>query len=102
MTGTSNNNRRRRPNNNNGRRPQQQRPSQSTDPVSTADLVTIARDAGVEDAETLDRDALMAALADRPDTVPVARGILDVLPDGYGFVRTRGYLPSPDDVYIAR
>lgn len=27
-------------------------------------------------------------------------GILDVLPDGYGFLRTNGYLPSEKDVYV--
>lgn len=27
-------------------------------------------------------------------------GILDILSDGYGFLRTRGYLPSEDDVYV--
>lgn len=29
-----------------------------------------------------------------------AAGILDVLSDGYGFLRTHGYLPSEDDVYV--
>lgn len=28
-------------------------------------------------------------------------GILDILSDGYGFLRTRGYLPSEDDVYVS-
>ncbi len=28
-------------------------------------------------------------------------GILDLLPDGYGFLRTSGYLPGPDDVYVS-
>ncbi len=27
-------------------------------------------------------------------------GILDILSDGYGFLRTKGYLPSEDDVYV--
>ncbi|MEK9809709.1 MAG: transcription termination factor Rho, partial [Candidatus Nanopelagicales bacterium] len=31
--------------------------------------------------------------------VPVA-GILDIL-DNYAFVRTAGYLPSPNDVYVS-
>ena len=31
--------------------------------------------------------------------IPIA-GILDVL-DNYGFVRTTGYLPGPDDVYVS-
>jgi transcription termination factor Rho len=26
-------------------------------------------------------------------------GVLDVLPEGYGFLRTSGYLPGSDDVY---
>ena len=28
------------------------------------------------------------------------KGILDILPDGYGFVRTKGYLPSEGDAYV--
>lgn len=27
-------------------------------------------------------------------------GILDIMPDGYGFLRTRGYLPSENDIYV--
>ncbi len=29
------------------------------------------------------------------------KGILDVLPEGYGFLRCNGYKPSEDDVYVA-
>ncbi len=29
------------------------------------------------------------------------RGILDVLPEGYGFIRTSGYLPGDNDVYCS-
>jgi len=32
---------------------------------------------------------------------PVATGILDVLPEGYGFLRTSGYLPGPTDIYVS-
>jgi transcription termination factor Rho len=32
---------------------------------------------------------------------PVQTGILDVLPEGYGFLRTTGYLPSQQDVYVS-
>ena len=28
-------------------------------------------------------------------------GILDILPEGYGFLRTGGYLPSQEDVYVS-
>ncbi len=30
-----------------------------------------------------------------------AQGILEILPDGYGFLRPFGYLPSEDDIYIS-
>lgn len=29
------------------------------------------------------------------------KGILDILPEGYGFLRTNGYLPGPDDIYVS-
>jgi transcription termination factor Rho len=29
-------------------------------------------------------------------------GALEILPDGYGFLRLHGYLPSPDDVYVSQ
>jgi transcription termination factor Rho len=32
---------------------------------------------------------------------PVMTGILDVLPEGYGFLRTAGYLPSQQDIYVS-
>ena len=31
----------------------------------------------------------------------IVKGILEVLPDGYGFLRGHNYLPSPKDVYIS-
>ena len=34
-------------------------------------------------------------------TAPSRRGILDILPEGYGFLRTAGYLPGPGDVYVS-
>ena len=32
---------------------------------------------------------------------PVVTGVLDVLPEGYGFLRTGGYLPSSEDIYAS-
>jgi transcription termination factor Rho len=32
---------------------------------------------------------------------PVRSGVLDVLPEGYGFLRTSGYLPGQGDVYVS-
>jgi len=34
-------------------------------------------------------------------TAPTATGLLDVLPEGYGFLRTSGYLPGQEDIYVS-
>ncbi len=35
------------------------------------------------------------------DSGEEARGILEVMPDGYGFIRCENYLPGENDVYVA-
>src|SRR5674476_1179316 len=37
------------------------------------------------------------------DGLTFSRGVLEVLPDGYGFLRSSdyNYLPSPDDIYVS-
>ena len=35
------------------------------------------------------------------DSGSMASGILEVLPDGYGFIRSANYLPGENDVYVA-
>jgi transcription termination factor Rho len=35
------------------------------------------------------------------DSGEVASGILEVMPDGYGFIRCENYLPGENDVYVA-
>jgi transcription termination factor Rho len=44
-----------------------------------------------------EREATEEELAE----APVQTGILDVLPEGYGFLRTGGYLPSQEDIYVS-
>ncbi|MGZ5291690.1 MAG: transcription termination factor Rho [Actinomycetota bacterium] len=34
-------------------------------------------------------------------TAPTATGLLDVLPEGYGFLRTSGFLPGQQDIYVS-
>lgn len=31
-----------------------------------------------------------------------AKGVLDILPDGFGFLRTNNYLPSAEDIYVSQ
>jgi transcription termination factor Rho len=37
----------------------------------------------------------------KQDGLLTAQGILDILPDGYGFLRPFGYTPSHDDIYVS-
>ena len=38
---------------------------------------------------------------DRLDSGVITHGILEVLPDGYGFIRSANYLPGENDVYVS-
>ena len=38
---------------------------------------------------------------DKLDSGIAAKGILEVLPDGYGFIRCENYLPGENDVYVS-
>ncbi|MDI6815712.1 MAG: transcription termination factor Rho [Actinomycetota bacterium] len=37
----------------------------------------------------------------RDEKLLIRKGILDILGDGYGFLRTQGYLPSEGDIYVS-
>jgi len=39
--------------------------------------------------------------ANELDSGQVAYGILEVLPDGFGFIRSENYMPGEDDVYVS-
>jgi transcription termination factor Rho len=42
-----------------------------------------------------------AERAEEIANAPTQSGILDLLPDGYGFLRTSGYAPGSEDVYVS-
>lgn len=35
------------------------------------------------------------------DSGKIAKGILEILPEGYGFIRSANYLPGDEDIYVA-
>lgn len=39
--------------------------------------------------------------AEHLDSGQMANGILEVIPDGFGFIRCENYLPGPNDVYVS-
>jgi transcription termination factor Rho len=92
-------------NNNNNRQPREYVPSVSKEDLAelkTPELREKAAEhnidaSGMKKAEMV--DAIYEALAIAEGFVEVC-GILDILSDGYGFLRTTGYLPGERDVYV--
>ncbi len=68
------------------------------------DLIDIARQLGVEDVKSLKKaeiiERLMQAQAEQQGLMYLS-GILDIMDDGYGFLRQDTLLPGADDVYIS-
>ena len=73
---------------------------------SPADLLAYAEEVEVENASTLRKQDMMFAilkqLADN-DVAIYGSGVLEVLSDGFGFLRApeSNYLPGPDDIYVS-
>src|SRR3546814_11116519 len=70
-----------------------------------AELVEMAEELGVEGASTLRKQDLLFGIlkeqADLGDQI-MGLGTIEVLPDGFGFLRSpeANYLACPDDIYI--
>ncbi|WP_127754956.1 MULTISPECIES: transcription termination factor Rho [unclassified Devosia] len=73
---------------------------------SPAELLVFAEEHEVENASTMRKQELMFAilkqLAEREVDI-TGEGVVEVLPDGFGFLRSpdANYLPGPDDIYIS-
>ena len=73
---------------------------------SPADLLAFAEELQIENASTLRKQdmmfAILKALADN-DTPITGTGVLEILQDGFGFMRApeANYLPGPDDIYVS-
>ncbi len=71
-----------------------------------AELLAFAEEYGIENASNLRRQDLMFAilkvLAEK-DTSIDGDGVLEILQDGFGFLRSpeANYLPGPDDIYVS-
>ena len=72
----------------------------------TEDLMKLAAEFDIEGANNMRRQelifAILAAQADANGSI-YASGVLECLPDGFGFLRSPdyNYLPGPDDVYVS-
>ena len=71
-----------------------------------ADLVSMAKDLEIENASTMRKgDLMFSILKERAEDgwVISGDGVLEVLQDGFGFLRSpeANYLPGPDDIYLS-
>ncbi|MEL6209053.1 MAG: Rho termination factor N-terminal domain-containing protein, partial [Pseudomonadota bacterium] len=73
---------------------------------SPQELLALAEELEVENASALRKQDMMFAilkeLAEREIEI-IGSGVLEVLQDGFGFLRSpeANYLPGPDDIYIS-
>ncbi len=70
------------------------------------ELMGIARELGVEHAAGLKKQDLIYAILQthaQKNGVIYGEGVLEILPDGFGFLRSpeNSYLPGPDDIYVS-
>ncbi|MCK1340041.1 transcription termination factor Rho [Bradyrhizobium sp. LB8.2] len=71
-----------------------------------AELVSFAEENGVENASTMRKQELLFAILKQlaiAETDIVGEGVVEVLSDGFGFLRSpdANYLPGPDDIYVS-
>ena len=71
-----------------------------------ADLLAFAEELEIENASTLRKQEMMFAILKQlaeNNVVISGDGVLEVLQDGFGFLRSpeSNYLPGPDDIYVS-
>ncbi|HLY35177.1 MAG TPA: transcription termination factor Rho, partial [Candidatus Limnocylindria bacterium] len=91
-----------------------------TEPLSLAELQAkpvdelreLAAEHGIEGSEELEHQDLVLKLLDavplattrprpEPEQPGIAEGILEIVDEGFGFLRRHGVMPSPDDIYVS-
>lgn len=73
---------------------------------SPADLLAFGEELGVENCSAMRKQDMMFAILKQlaEQNVPISgTGVLEVLQDGFGFLRSpeENYLPGPDDIYVS-
>jgi len=71
-----------------------------------ADLTKIAKEMNITGYTDLRKQELIFKILEaqtEKDGLTFSKGVLETLPDGYGFLRSvdYNYLPSPDDIYVS-
>jgi len=71
-----------------------------------AELLAFAEELNIENAGALRKQEMMFAILKaqaQQDKAIYGDGVLEILPDGFGFLRSpeSNYLPGPDDIYVS-
>jgi len=74
--------------------------------LKVKDLTKLAKDLKIENISGLNKQELVVQILKaeaKEDDALFASGTLEVLPDGYGFLRSAdsNYLPGPNDIYVS-
>jgi transcription termination factor Rho len=74
--------------------------------MSISELIQVAKEIGVEGASGMRKQELIfKVLAKQTERTGLifSQGVLETLPDGFGFLRAPeyNYLPGPDDIYVS-
>src|SRR5579884_3130635 len=70
-----------------------------------AELNAIAKEFEIESPLKLKKDDLIPRILEiqsQRSGVEIANGVLDILPEGYGFLRRDGYIIGPEDIYVSQ
>ncbi len=69
------------------------------------DLFEIAKELKIPNYRTFRKHDLIFKILEaktESNGLIFAKGVLEILPEGYGFLRTETYLPSADDIYVSQ
>ena len=71
-----------------------------------AELTKLAKDLKLDSVAGLRKQELIAKILEaqtKENSLVYDEGVLEILPDGFGFLRSPdyNYLPGPDDIYIS-
>ncbi len=74
--------------------------------LKIAELNQVAQELGIQGTSGLKKQELIFKILEEQTTqegLIFSQGVLEVLPDGYGFLRSPrfNYLPGPDDIYVS-
>ena len=73
---------------------------------TASELIDFAKENGVENSSSLRKQELLFAILKQlaeVDVEIIGEGVIEVLQDGFGFLRSpdANYLPGPDDIYVS-